>query len=150
MKIVNQWTKSFTEIDVLYVISSLHSTISVSDTKKIASKENLDKHQSITKISTLIVKFFSMKHCFQKVNVDKAKFLFNGKSCRSCTFLFLKEGKTLISSNESGIYELKHKHNNNKMYAVRNYISYSLYHINKWYYINNCNTSNLTKTNHAI
>ena len=99
--------------------------------KKIASKENLDKHQSITKISTLIVKFFSMKHCFQKVNADKAKFLFNGKSCRSCTFLFLKEGKTFISSNESGIYELKHKHNNNKMYTVRNYISYSLHHINK-------------------
>ena len=53
------------------------------------------------------------------------------KNCRSCTFLFLKEGKTFIISNESGIYKLKHEQNNNKMYTVRNYISYSLYYINK-------------------
>ena len=70
------------------------------------------------------------------------------KNCRSFTFLLLKEGKTFIISNESGIYEVKHKRNNNKMYFVRNYILYSLY-INK-YYINNCNASNPTETNHAI
>ena len=53
------------------------------------------------------------------------------KNCRSFTFLLLKEGKTFIISNESGIYELKHKHNNNKMYFVGNYILYLLYYINK-------------------
>ena len=47
--------------------------------KKVVNEENLDKRQSIIKISTLIVKFFGMKHCSEKINVDKAKFLFNGK-----------------------------------------------------------------------
>ena len=47
--------------------------------EKIVNDENLDKCQSITETSTLIVKFFSMKHCFDKINVDKVKFLFNGK-----------------------------------------------------------------------
>ena len=63
---------------------------------------------------------------------------------------YLKEGKAFIISNESGIYELKHKRNNSEMYTVQNCISYSLYYKNKLYYINNCNMSNLTKTKHAI
>ena len=45
--------------------------------------------QSIIKISTLVV-----------------------ENWISCTFLLLKEGETFIISIESGIYELKHKHNN--------------------------------------
>ena len=50
-----------------------------------------------------------MKHCFEKIDVDQVKFLFNGKNCRSGTFLFLEERKVFIISNKSGVYELKTK-----------------------------------------
>ena len=72
--------------------------------EKIGNEENLDKRQLILKISTLIVKFFHIQHCFENIGVDNAKFLFNRKNCRSFAFLFLKEAKTFIISNKLGIY----------------------------------------------
>ena len=71
--------------------------------EKIGNEENLDKRQLILTISTLIVKFFHIQHCFENIGVDNAKFLFNRKNCRSCAFLFLKEAKTFIISNKLGI-----------------------------------------------
>ena len=56
--------------------------------EKIVNEENLDKRQSILKISTLIVKFFNMKHCFEIIDVDKEKFLFNGNTADLANFYY--------------------------------------------------------------
>ena len=86
--------------------------------KNIANEENLGKRQSVIKMSILIVKFLGMKHCFKKMNVDKAKFLFNGKNLPILHIFITERRKTFIISNESGVFELKHKHNNNKTYIL--------------------------------
>ena len=44
-------------------------------------------------------------------------------------FYFWKKGKFLLLVINQEFTNLKQKYNNNKMYPVRNYISYSLYYI---------------------
>ena len=70
-----------------------------------------------------------MKHCFEKIDVDQVKFLFNGKTAGLAHFYFWKKEKFLLVVINQEFTNLKQKYNNNKMYPVRNYISYSLYYI---------------------
>lgn len=64
-------------------------------------------------------------------------------------FYFWKKEKFVLLVINQELTNLKQKYNN-KMYPVRNYISYSLYYIDNYYYINKYNTLNPTETNNTI